>query len=237
MYNGRTHRAKRLPLLSSSVSLPVFWRTKRFPPFECLLRRGYGRKSSARGLRRRPRRFSLGTHPLLLFWFLRFLRCWRPFSLRRGAFCSSFRFRFQFLLRAIPLPETDIALDGRARTSVETARRGDDLILERLRREIERRKRQRGKRLTADAVDHEREIDLREPEVDEVFFHKTRLEHGFEHFRIERSHAERDGRADVAEDRVAHIFFHLFDVLMRDGEIELILARLREDVGKRVVGE
>ena len=42
---------------------------------------------------------------------------------------------------------------------------------------------------------------------------------------------------EVSKDRIAHILFHLLDVLVGDDQVEMILTSLRENVRKRGVGK
>src|SRR3989344_5861919 len=91
------------------------------------------------------------------------------------------------------------------------------------------------KRRRAHAVYHEREVYLPDTQAHEVFRRECGVEYSLQHFRVKRPDTEHDERADVAEDSVAYLFFHLLDVLVGERKCELVFARLGENVGKRFV--
>ena len=88
-----------------------------------------------------------------------------------------------------------------------------------------------------DAVYHEREIHLPAVESDEILFREPRHEDRLQHFGVKRPDAEGDRRAHVAEHGIAHLLLHLFDVLVRNDEIQFIFARFGENLGKCLVRE
>src|SRR3989338_423694 len=141
-----------------------------------------------------------------------------------------------FLLgRKILLMLVDDGFYFRAGAGIFRARGTDAVVAIGDRRRIYRRDGFRGEWKRPHAVDHERQIDLPDAEPHQIFRRERRLEHRLKHFRIERAGAEYEERPDVAEHGIAHLFFHLFDVLVGQGQREFIFARFTKDIGKCLV--
>ena len=118
------------------------------------------------------------------------------------------------------------------RSPVGFPRHTNDIVAIRDGRNFYRRYRLGGKRAGADAVYHESQVDLPDAQAHEVFRCEGRLKYGLQDLCIERTDTKYDERADIAEHGVTHFFLHLFDVLVGQGEGELVFARFGEDVGE-----
>ena len=119
----------------------------------------------------------------------------------------------------------DDVFNASARGGKLCTRRFDNLFSVRHGRGLYRRNRHRREWRRSDAVYHEREIHLPPVKANDILLCESRHEYGLQHLGVKWPDAENDGRADVAEDGIAHLLLHLFYILMRDNEIQFVFAR------------
>jgi hypothetical protein len=79
-------------------------------------------------------------------------------------------------------------------------------------------------RLRHHAIDHQLQIDVIVGQVDEIVGRKLRVKFLFEHQGVIQSGAECDDRPRIAKDCVPYSLVRLRQVLMREHEIEMVLA-------------
>ena len=89
----------------------------------------------------------------------------------------------------------------------------------------------------ANPIYHECEVYLPAVEGHDILLREFRHKYRLQHLGVEGPDPEDDRRSDVAKDGVAYLLLHLFDVLMRDDEIQFIFARFGEYLREGLVRE
>ena len=72
-------------------------------------------------------------------------------------------------------------------------------------------------------------------EVHQIGREETWCKDGFQSFSIKRTNSEGNGGTDVSKYCVTHFFFHLFDVLVCNDEIQVVLSCFGQNIRKRSI--
>ncbi len=135
----------------------------------------------------------------------------------------------------MPLP--NLFFHDRARPRESAARGTENLFAECCRCPFYRRQCYGRKRRRGHPVNHQFEIDLKDAQTDEVFGGNCRRKLLLKKLGIIGADPKDRDRADIAEDRRAHLLLHLFNILMRERQIEFVLASFRKNVREAFVRE
>src|SRR5208337_550851 len=82
------------------------------------------------------------------------------------------------------------------------------------------------------SIDHHLEVDVMIGDIDQVRLIECGIKFPCQMFRVYRTHPERDECSYVSEHGRPHPLVKLVQILMAHDQVELVFARLRQDIGK-----